>query len=159
MKKILILVLIILTGCAKNEPLVIDNQPQNISKFEKAYYHRIKSCMYEKSDLLICDYISDKYFLVTDEDVIEFVKPYNQDTLHIDGFGYNISGNTIYLDKENFNGLTKIEYQFDKSVVNNGIIITQYLNNEDTLPLTVIQVYEKITKEEYIRKTGAINEK
>lgn len=154
MKKILGLICItLLIGC--KSPKNIDNA--KISNFEETYYQRIRSCMYEGNILLTCNFDNDKYFLSINDKTIKFVLP-QYDSFRQETYDYTLNNNVIKLEKVDYTGVDKMKYEFLDNILTDGIKITKEIvydeNATEKIIITVTQIYEKIKKEDYIRKTG-----
>lgn len=160
MKKIILLIsIVLLCGCEFKK----NNEENNsiMTNFEERYYQRVRTCMYEGDILLFCKFNEEKYFIATTDKTIRFVIPY-YDSLRQETYNYQIQDSMIMLDKIDFSGIDKMKYKIENNIISDSIIITKEMVYDETaeqkVMMTVNQVYDRITKEEYTKKIGVNNE-
>lgn len=155
MKKIILLLLFLLTGCNSN------NHDNTVSlTIDDGYYRLMRSCVYKNKLLVNCSYDIDNYFIIISENVIKFYRPYGSE-YGFEQFKYTIDNDSIKFDKKNSNGVAEMKYTIDKNILNDNIIFSQFLQLSNDEFGVINRVYEKIDEKQYydFRKLGATYEK
>ncbi len=155
MKKILLILLLILSGCNLNSRV-----DKVSSEIDDGYYKLLRSCVYKNKLLVNCSYDIDNYFVIISKGNIRFYRPYNS-ILGYEEFKYTIENNSMKFDKINSNGVAEMKYKIDKNILNDNIILSQFLQLTNEEFGVIERVYEKIDKNQYytIRKEVTNNEK
>lgn len=157
--KIILLVLSILfiSGCdlLKREEKIKTINPQD---YLYGYYQMKYSCVYQKEELMYCDFDKSDYYMTASKFKIKLIKPYLDNLSNVEVWTYSFDESSIILKSTNSNEKTKFYYTINKNFVDDNIILEETIINNDGVPLIFKSIYERISKEDYIRKTGATYE-
>lgn len=161
MKKIKVIIGVLLIGLFSGCDLKKENDNKinfNSQEYLQGYYQMNYSCAYQKEQLLYCDNNRPKYFMAINDKNVKIVKPLENNHLGMILYRYMINDNIINMKDTNSGDEIKLSYYVNKSIIDDNLIIEETVLNSQSVPLIFKSVYERISKEDYIRKTGATYE-
>lgn len=156
MKKIIIVFILLLTISGCTEKKEVNTFNDNIT----GYYQMVSGFKYFETDVIsyIIGDTAKKYFVHITDEKIRLISKVDDNIGEMEPHNYIKEENMMILEEKNMNGSIQYKYELINNPMKNNIVL--YEEQEiDGKKYTIRKEYEKISREEYLRKTGATYEK